>query len=87
MDKNTIDCCICFETIDNEKVKHLRCCHSFCIECIDKWLKIHNSCPLCRTPIIKKEKKQYKYKYNRGGGFMRLVSDGYFDSLFMSVAN
>lgn len=45
-------CCICLaKYADNEELKELPCYHFFHIGCIDKWLKINASCPLCKCEI------------------------------------
>ena len=41
-------CCICLDYLNNDN-KTLCCYHSFHTSCIDKWLKINLTCPLCRT--------------------------------------
>ena len=33
------------------KVARLKCGHAFCEEPIQKWLRMHNTCPVCRIPI------------------------------------
>lgn len=46
-----IECPICFETY-NDYIKIKKCSHSFCENCIKKWLKEHkNTCPVCRVEI------------------------------------
>ena len=56
--KETI-CCICLE--DNKENEnnnppiiwyHLSCNHEIHKECLDIWIKNHNSCPTCRKEII-----------------------------------
>ncbi|KAJ6696569.1 hypothetical protein OIU85_002965 [Salix viminalis] len=46
-------CTICLgEFSDGEKVRVLpKCSHGFHVQCIDKWLSLHSSCPLCRQTI------------------------------------
>jgi len=47
------DCPICLaEFGDGEKVRVLPYCnHGFHMECIDKWLASHSSCPVCRHSL------------------------------------
>ncbi|XP_057953489.1 RING-H2 finger protein ATL39-like [Malania oleifera] len=47
------ECCICLSVFqEEEKVKVLPGCHhAFHVNCVDKWLSSHSSCPLCRAPI------------------------------------
>lgn len=42
------DCVICFKTMCNRKVKHLRCKHVFHLGCANRWLEKSPTCPLCR---------------------------------------
>ncbi|XP_076933247.1 E3 ubiquitin-protein ligase At1g63170-like [Bidens hawaiensis] len=45
-------CCICLaKYADNDLLRELPCNHFFHIECVDKWLKINASCPLCKFEI------------------------------------
>ncbi|XP_020597974.1 E3 ubiquitin-protein ligase RING1-like [Phalaenopsis equestris] len=48
------DCSVFFgEFYDGELVRLLpKCSHAFHLPCIDKWLKSHGNCPLCRAPIV-----------------------------------
>jgi hypothetical protein len=49
--KNGDICSICFCGQENKTVT--KCCkNSFCFECICKWLKVQNRCPLCKTDIV-----------------------------------
>jgi len=49
---NKLDCTVCQEYfVEDEKVKELPCEHYFHVECIVPWLKLHNSCPICRVAI------------------------------------
>ena len=48
------ECCICLTTgISVTEVRSLRCSHKFHDECIQKWLRITPSCPMCRVPMIR----------------------------------
>lgn len=44
------ECSICFD-LKNDMI-YTNCDHIFCKNCIDKWLKKTNTCPLCRKNII-----------------------------------
>lgn len=45
-------CCICLARYrDGEPLRELSCTHHFHVECVDKWLKINSSCPLCKLDI------------------------------------
>lgn len=52
--KNDSECAICLnDTIkDKDIIKKLYCNHTFHKKCINKWLKINNTCPFCRTYIF-----------------------------------
>ena len=41
-------CIICSEVFKNPA--RLDCAHTFCRQCISKWLKEQKSCPVCRNP-------------------------------------
>ena len=43
------DCHICLDTC--KKPTTLECDHSFCYNCIKKWLGIKRNCPVCEKPI------------------------------------
>jgi E3 ubiquitin-protein ligase RNF115/126 len=47
-----IECCVCYDNfeIDNKLVK-LECSHSFHKDCIENWLNMHNTCPVCRSEL------------------------------------
>ncbi|KAI9162080.1 hypothetical protein LWI28_023615 [Acer negundo] len=46
-------CCICLARYaDNDELRELSCQHFFHVECVDKWLKINASCPLCKTEVV-----------------------------------
>jgi hypothetical protein len=44
-----MECSICLSDICEDQGM-LKCTHTFCHSCIDDWLKINNSCPICREP-------------------------------------
>ncbi len=55
---NSFECAICLEIMSNNSRRVLRCTHTFCIRCINRWMSSDNvnsrrsSCPLCRCSII-----------------------------------
>ncbi|KAG6427116.1 hypothetical protein SASPL_111356 [Salvia splendens] len=55
-------CVICLEQWEaGEKAKRMPCKHRFHGECIEKWLRIHGSCPVCRYEMpVDDEKKRRK---------------------------
>lgn len=45
-------CSICRdEFLDNQVVRLMPCSHAFHDRCLTSWLRIHNTCPLCRRSI------------------------------------
>jgi hypothetical protein len=45
-------CCICFEDFEVGKVGvQLPCHHFFDKHCAESWLKLHNTCPVCRYEL------------------------------------
>jgi len=45
-------CCICLgQYTDGVELRELPCTHHFHVECVDKWLAINASCPLCKHDI------------------------------------
>ncbi|XP_058084854.1 E3 ubiquitin-protein ligase At4g11680-like [Magnolia sinica] len=48
------ECCICLSAYDDGvELRELPCGHHFHYTCIDKWLYINATCPLCKYNIIK----------------------------------
>lgn len=47
------DCAVCLsEFEENDEGRELpQCGHCFHMECVDKWLRSHSTCPICRAPI------------------------------------
>ena len=43
-------CLITYQKLTEHHIK-LSCNHSFCVECIDKWLTINKKCPLCNKEV------------------------------------
>lgn len=47
-------CVICLETMQVDYViRRFKCGHSFHDECIIEWLTKENSCPICRSPVLR----------------------------------
>ncbi|MED6119170.1 hypothetical protein PIB30_009272 [Stylosanthes scabra] len=48
------ECCICLSSYDDGvELRQLPCGHHFHCSCIDKWLYINATCPLCKYNILK----------------------------------
>jgi len=52
-DANSCECSICMSEfhVDTIVKKLPPCNHIFHCDCIDAWLRLHNSCPVCRTEV------------------------------------
>ena len=48
-DITTQTCTICYEIQQEEDFKTLSCNHTFCKKCINAWLQINDTCPMCRN--------------------------------------
>ncbi|XWS19035.1 hypothetical protein CRYUN_Cryun32bG0096500 [Craigia yunnanensis] len=45
-------CCICLaKYADDDELRELPCIHVFHVDCVDKWLKINATCPLCKSEV------------------------------------
>jgi len=48
-----LSCSVCLELFTiGEEVKKLECGHLFHIPCIQRWLKLHGTCPVCRKLLV-----------------------------------
>jgi hypothetical protein len=46
------DCSICLDHIISDDFKQKTICHhTFHADCLRRWIRANNSCPLCRTPF------------------------------------
>ncbi|KAG9147346.1 hypothetical protein Leryth_021416, partial [Lithospermum erythrorhizon] len=66
------ECVVCLEDWEVGQVaKEMPCKHRFHGDCIEKWLKIHGSCPVCRFNMPVEEDQDVNKKNeseNRGRG-------------------
>ncbi|KAJ1415807.1 Zinc finger, RING-type [Sesbania bispinosa] len=48
-----MDCAVCLSALEDEEMAKLlpNCKHYFHVACIDTWLALHCTCPLCRTAV------------------------------------
>lgn len=47
-----LSCCICIENMKaSEAVTKLPCDHLFHSDCIEPWVALRNTCPICRVPV------------------------------------
>ncbi|KAM7260303.1 hypothetical protein ACFE04_016044 [Oxalis oulophora] len=51
--RDGLECAICISKFEETETLRLltKCSHAFHLNCIDKWLESHSSCPLCRYKI------------------------------------
>lgn len=77
------DCTICMDDLYvGDEVTVLPCKHWFHGECVVLWLKEHNTCPICRSPIEKRDGHGHADGNGGGGasggprGPRRRASDG-----------
>ncbi|KAH7565796.1 hypothetical protein ACOSQ2_022172 [Xanthoceras sorbifolium] len=51
---NKVECAVCLSDFeDGEKVRRLKCQHTFHKDCLDRWLQQYlATCPLCRTKVL-----------------------------------
>ncbi|XVF74217.1 hypothetical protein PTKIN_Ptkin13bG0092800 [Pterospermum kingtungense] len=51
--RDEADCVVCLSKVcKGEKLRSLPICHhSFHVDCIDAWLKVRQTCPLCRINV------------------------------------
>ncbi|KAK4430004.1 E3 ubiquitin-protein ligase MP [Sesamum alatum] len=66
--ENDDQCVICLEEWEaGEKAKEMPCKHRFHGKCIEKWLRIHGSCPVCRYEMPVDEDDDEDEKKGRSG--------------------
>ena len=72
--QNEPGCIICFSEDITHKIE-TKCKHIFCYDCLKEWLKISDTCPLCReTSPEKKPTKLLDIKFKKFlGSFVDLV--------------
>ncbi|CAI0476403.1 unnamed protein product [Linum tenue] len=52
------ECCICLSSYDDGvELRELPCGHHFHCTCVDKWLHINATCPLCKYNILKSSRQ------------------------------
>ncbi|KAI9298807.1 hypothetical protein K502DRAFT_362029 [Neoconidiobolus thromboides FSU 785] len=60
-------CSICREDLDREevdsKVTILPCKHYFDLDCVVPWLKLHNTCPVCRAEVPTDDQEWLRKKH------------------------
>ncbi|KAL3629385.1 hypothetical protein CASFOL_026607 [Castilleja foliolosa] len=74
-----LECSIClseYEVNDDAEVKQMPCKHQFHGGCIDKWLGLHGSCPVCRFSMPVEENKERCESGDGGFGINLFVFTG-----------
>ncbi|KAL5697468.1 RING-type E3 ubiquitin transferase [Ranunculus cassubicifolius] len=51
--KDGLECAVCLSKFEDTETLRLlpKCKHAFHVNCVDKWLENHSSCPLCRLKV------------------------------------
>lgn len=79
-DYNHKECSICKDNYQlKETVITMPCSHKFHEDCILPWLKLHNSCPVCRYQT-KTDDKEYEEKKEQNRSILRRVSENSLNS-------
>ncbi|KAL0424353.1 UNVERIFIED_CONTAM: E3 ubiquitin-protein ligase MP [Sesamum radiatum] len=65
----SLECPVCLAEYGEVEVKEMPCEHRFHSGCIEKWLGIHGSCPVCRYSMPADEKKEKESDERDGGGW------------------
>lgn len=62
------ECVVCLDElgVGGRVVKEMPCKHRFHGECVEKWLKIHGSCPICRYKMPEEEDGELSDKSENG---------------------
>ncbi|KAE8715822.1 E3 ubiquitin-protein ligase RHA2A [Hibiscus syriacus] len=57
VDHSSNQCTVCLSELEEgEKVRKLKCKHTFHKDCLDRWLQQYwATCPLCRTKVLPDE--------------------------------
>ncbi|KAK1257315.1 E3 ubiquitin-protein ligase ATL42 [Acorus gramineus] len=61
-----LECAVCLSRFEDTEVLRLlpKCKHAFHIDCVDKWLESHSSCPLCRCKVDVEDLSLFKYPHS-----------------------
>lgn len=60
--KEDDECVICFDEFMGGLAKEMPCKHKFHGECVEKWLKINGSCPVCRYKMPVDDENGFNFK-------------------------
>lgn len=58
-----LECAVCLSRFDDTELLRLlpKCKHAFHLDCVDRWLEDHSSCPLCRRKVSVEDATLFKY--------------------------
>ncbi|KAK3439146.1 hypothetical protein EUGRSUZ_C03790, partial [Eucalyptus grandis] len=61
--KEGLECAVCLSKFEDVEILRLlpQCKHAFHIECIDRWLENHSSCPICRLRLSVEDPAIFTY--------------------------
>ncbi|KAJ1377577.1 Zinc finger, RING-type [Sesbania bispinosa] len=73
--KQGLECTVCLSKFEDTEILRLlpKCKHAFHMNCIDKWLENHSTCPLCRYRVEAGDIKNLNYSLS--SRFMRVPSN------------
>ncbi|KAF3775840.1 RING-H2 finger protein [Nymphaea thermarum] len=59
------ECAICLSKFEDLDILHLlpKCRHVFHVSCIDEWLEMNSTCPLCRQDVTAHDITMFKYSW------------------------
>ncbi|KZV48600.1 hypothetical protein F511_27919 [Dorcoceras hygrometricum] len=65
--KQGLECVVCLSRFEDSEILRLlpKCRHAFHMNCIDKWLEKHSSCPLCRYRFDVEDLKYFTHTNQR----------------------
>ena len=77
-----VECPICINSIPLIKSTRTSCGHDFCKACLQKWLRGHNNCPICRTVLVTADHQDVDHMAN--DMIMRLIN---MDRIHVNTSN
>lgn len=73
--KEGLECVVCLSKFEDSETLRLlpKCKHAFHVNCIDKWLERHSSCPLCRSSVDPGDVRSFNFSIS--SSFLRVPSN------------
>ncbi|CAL0305650.1 unnamed protein product [Lupinus luteus] len=73
--KQGLECTVCLSKFEDTEILRLlpKCRHAFHMNCIDKWLENHSTCPLCRYKVEEIDIKNFTHSLS--SRFLRVPSN------------